>query len=302
MASDSGKGRARRHEALEEGIRLAKGGLPERAIAVYRDVRATASDPADRAEAWRLEAYAQQALSEWPAALEAARASRRVAEELDRPALVAEAMNAEAAVHYGRGELEEAAALFEGMLELTDDPRIRGLAHQNLGIIHGRRGDAAGAESRLLEAYDEFERAGYAWGMAHVLNNRAGLALDREEYETAERLAEEAIGSAKRVDDLDLLAVSTLNYAEALEGLGRLDEAEERASTALGYFQTAGNRWRRISCYQILGSVHQRRGDHGLARRFWEEGLGLARQLGAATETARLEACLAELTRSGDDP
>lgn len=289
--TEPGRGnlRAEASELLEEGQRLAKVGLQEKAIAAYRRVRAHSDDPDLWTRAWRLEAFAEQARGRWDEALAAARESQRIARELDRPDLLAEAMNAEAAVHYGRGEFDKALPLFEGMLALTDDPRIRGLAHQNMGIIHGRQGQPDLAEKRLLEAYDQFDRAGYDWGQAHVLNNRAAIALDQRAWGLAKGITGDAIAMARKVDDLDLLAVATLNLAEALAGLGELDRAEVQASTALGYFDTAGNRWRRISCYQILGDLHGARGEPDLARRFWTDGLELARELGAASEAAELE-------------
>ena len=292
MAGEGSKPRAEASELLEEGRRLAKGGMPEKAIAAYRDVRGHTADVAIQAESWRLEAFAEQARGRWSEALDAARRSEALALELDRPDLVAEALNAQAAVHFGRGDFEQAVRLFESMLELTDEPRIRGLAYQNLGIIEARRENHAAAEERLLAAYGEFDRVGYEWGMAHVLNNRAGVALDQEEYEGAEEVAKSAVVMARKVDDLDLLAVATLNYAEALAGLGDLERAEVHASTALGYFDSAGNQWRRISCYQILGKVHQAQGDMELARRFWTDGLRIARELGASAEAEQLEARL----------
>lgn len=292
MGSESSKSRAHSRELLQEGLRLAKGGLPDKAIAMYQEARRSSGEAALHSEAWRLEAYAQQAKANWEESLEAARESARLARALERDDLLAEAMNAEAAVHYGRGAFEEAFPLFEGMLELTDEPRIRGLAFQNLGIIHGRRGELDRAEASLTDALREFERAGYEWGQAHVLNNRVGVALERQDHEGARNLAEAAVARARQVDDLDLLAVATLNHAEALVGLDELDRAEEEASTALGYFQSAGNRWRRIGCYQMLGDLNERRGDKELARRFWTDALRLARELGALAEAERLEARL----------
>lgn len=289
MADGDSKPRADSSLELEEARRLAKAGLPDKAIVLYREVRANTRDAAVAAEAWRLEAFALQSRGRWSEALEAARASQEVARKLERSDLLAEGLNAEAAVHFGRGEFHDAVRLYHAMLEVADAPRIRGLAYQNLGIIEARREAPYAAEQRLLQAYEEFERAGYDWGMAHVLNNRAAVALDLKRFEVAEAIAREATVMARRVNDHDLLAVATLNYAEALAGRGDVERAEYHASTALGYFDSAGNRWRKVSCYEILGDVNQAQGESELARRFWRDGLELARELGATAEAERLQ-------------
>lgn len=275
-------------ELLEEGLRLRKAGMFRKALERYTEARERTNDPAEQAVAWRLEAFAWHGLGEWGEALSAANRSEEIARQLGQPALVAEALNARAAVHYGRGEYEEAETLYLEMLELAPEPRLKGVALQNLGIIHGRVGDLDRAGERLRAAAARFEEAGYAWGRAHVLNNLAGLALDRKDHEEARDAALRAIPVAREVDDLELLAIATLNLSEALAGLGRLDEAETEASTALGHFQRSGNLWRRIACLRLLGDLNQRLGDVEVARRFWAAGLDVAEQIGAEEETAEL--------------
>jgi tetratricopeptide (TPR) repeat protein len=282
---------ARSSLLFEEGLRCEKAGLLDKALYLYREARADQSDPALLAESWRLEAYAQHGRCEWDEALSAARRSSEIARAASLRALEAEALNAEAAVHLARGELDVAATLFEAMLEMTDVARVRGLALQNLGILHGQSGQLAAAERRFEEAYVEFERADYAWGQAHVLNNRVALALQFEppDYNAAARLGREAARLARAEGDLDLLAIARLNLAEALAGQGHLEQAQREASTALGQFQVAGNVWRRIACLRILGDVSAARGDPDTALAMWERGLVLAREIGASLEATQLE-------------
>jgi tetratricopeptide (TPR) repeat protein len=192
-------------------------------------------------------------------------------------------------VHLGRGALGEAKPLFEAMLELTAEPRIRGVALQNLGIIHGQLGELEAADQRLKEAYSEFDRADYVWGKAHVLNNKVAVAVERGDFGAAAELARQALGLARSVDDLDLLAIATLNLAEGLAGLGDLDAAQEQASIALGHFEVSGNRWRRVACLRILGDMTARRGDAATAQALWRRGLELAREIGADRDASLLE-------------
>jgi tetratricopeptide (TPR) repeat protein len=290
--------RAAAEDLMEEGLRLQKAGKFRKALERFAEARERAADQAELARAWRLESFANHGIGEWADALAAAVRSEEIARRLEDGDLVAEALNARAAVHYARAEFPEAEKLYDGMLESATNPRVRGLALQNLGILHGRRDEPDLAEEHLNAAHACFEEAGYAWGQAHVLNNLVGLALDRCEFVEALKAAGPAIAVAREVDDLDLLAIATLNLAESLAGLGRLDEAEEQASTALGHFQTSGNLWRRIACLRLLGDLNEGHEDREVAERFWTSGLELADQIGAEKEAAELRERL-DQRRSG---
>lgn len=280
-------------DLIRDGLRLEKAGRPDKALALYREARRDQDDPAVLADSWRMEAYAHHGRCAWDEALAAARRSGELAREAGRDDLTAEALNAEAAVHLGRGAFGAAAPLFEAMLELSDDPRIRGLALQNLATIHGQQGELDDADRRLNAAFQEFDRAGYGWGKAHVLNNTVALAIERGDHAGAASTGAEAIRLARSVEDLDLLAIATLNLAEALAGLGDVDAALAHASTALGHFQASGNHWRRVACLRVLGDVTARRGDGATARAFWRLGLDMAREIGAERDVSLLEDRLA---------
>lgn len=289
-----GNSHAHESELLAAGERYEKAGLTAKALEAYRDVRRTTEDPVRRAEAWRREAFIHHSAGAWDEALSAAAESGEVAREIGRNDLLAEALNAEAAVHFTRGELDQALPLYQRMLDLTDEPRIRGFAFQNMGILYARRQELDHAKDRLEQAYREFDRADHASGKAHVLNNHAGVLLFRGEYEQAEQLSRRAMKVAREVDDLDLHAIATLNRAEALQALGRTDQAESAASIALGQFEISGNRWRRVACLRILGDLNSQLGEADLARRFWSRGLELAREMGAGLEADELEERLRE--------
>lgn len=300
-----GKSSAAAAELLEDGIRCEKAGLLDRALDLYREARRDQTDLSVVASSWRLEAYAHHARCDWDRALAAARRSGEIARETGRADLRAEALNAEGAVHLARGALSEAESLFAGMLDLTDDPRIRGLALQNLGAVHGQRGELAKADECLRGAYDAFDRAGYTWGQAHVMNNRVAVAIERRDFKGAEAEGRSAVLLAREVGDLDLLAIGTLNLAEALAGLGDLESAQAEASVALGHFLASGNRWRRVSCLRILGDMTAGLGDEATARVLWQRGLELAAEIGAGRDIALLDQRLAgaapEASRAGGE-
>jgi hypothetical protein len=80
-----------------------------------------------------------------------------------------------------------------------------------------------------------------------------------------------------------------MNLAESMLCAGDLDRADEAASTALGYFDMAGNRWRRVECLRLLGDINHRDNQTETARRCYRQGLDLARELGVQLEITRLE-------------
>ena len=281
-------------EKLEEAVRLERGGLLEKALAGL-DVAARSEDPAVLAEALRHQADIRRARCEWDLAVDLARRSREVARAAELPDLEAEAVNAEAAIYLTRRSFDEAEALFEEMLEITRDPRIQGIALQNLGISSAEQGHLEEARHRLLDSHDRFEAAGYTRGMATALVNSGRIALLEGKDAEAERLSTQADHLARKVRDLELSALASLNLAEALLRRGRPADAEIPASVALGYFTGVGNQWRRIECLRLFGDIHRADADSESAMQCYSRALELARETQTPDEVDRLEELLAEV-------
>lgn len=285
-------------ELIDEGLRYQRNGALDRALdrfeAAAEAARAAAA-PALLAEALRRAASVHRARCDWDRALDDARRSGEVAREAGLPDALAEALNAEAAVHQVRGEFAEAARLLERIISVTGDHRIRAIALQNLGTIAAQQGRLEQAERCFRDALDGYRQAGYRWGEASALSNYSATLLDRGEFAQAEPLLARAVELAREVDDQEMLAIATKNYAEALAGLADFDRAQDYASTALGYFSSAGNRWRAVECYELLGDIHARRGDPATAAECYEHGLRLAERIDAPRDRERLSARLAAL-------
>jgi tetratricopeptide (TPR) repeat protein len=273
---------------IEEGLRLEKFGMLDRALAHY-EAASSGDDPLMVTTAWRRRASVLRTRCDWEGALAAARESAAVAVRHGLADAHAEALNAEAAVFQSQGDFAAARPLLERILGMTTDPRIRGVALQNLGSIAAEDGDFETAEHRFVESYRCFQAADYLWGQAFALNNYGRAAMDRENFEIAERVLVRAVDMAREIEDLDLAALATMNLAETMLCAGDLERADETASTALGYFDMAGNRWRRVECLRLLGDINRRDGQMDIARRCYAQGLELARELGVHLEVTRLE-------------
>jgi tetratricopeptide (TPR) repeat protein len=273
---------------IEEGLRLEKFGMLDRALAHY-EAAAGGDDPLTVTTAWRRRASVLRTRCDWDGALAAARESAAVAVRHGLDDAHAEALNAEAAVFQSQGDFGAATPLLERILDMTKDARIRGVALQNLGSIAAERGDYETAEHRFLESYRCFRAVEYEWGQAFALNNYGRAAMDRDNFEIAERVLTRAVELAREIEDLDLAALATMNLAETMLCADDLERADEAASTALGYFDMAGNRWRRVECLRLLGDINRRDGQLEVARRCYTQGLELARELGVQLEITRLE-------------
>jgi len=283
-------------ELLGEGVKLEGLGDLEGAIALF-SAASHATDPATGAEALTRLADARRSRAEWDAALAAARHAQAVARDAGLEPLELHAMIAEANVLTCRGEFSEAQGMFERVLDRTNDPRMRGLALQNIGSILAQRGDLGAAERCFAESYGQFQSAGYQRGEATALLNYGRVTFDRGDAALAEDLLCQAVTVAREVGHGELIALATQNLAEVRAKLGDIDGAEDLASEALGFFAQCGNRWREIECLRLVGSINEQRGDLENAALCYERGIGFAKELGATFEERSLSDCLAKLRK-----
>jgi tetratricopeptide (TPR) repeat protein len=279
---------------LEEGLRLQKSGQFDAALACYREVEAT-GNAALLSESLRRRAVIHHARAEWDEALETARRSAAVAEEAGLVDQLAGAVNAEAAVFLAVGRFDEARMLLARVLAMTSDRRSRGVAYQNLGYIAASEADFPTAKQHFMEAHQCYASAGLVWEEAYVLHNFGTAALEHASPRVAASLLEDAVGAARRSEDLDLLALARTSLAEALAALGQLEEAERMATEARGHFVATGNRWRLIESLQLLGKIALERGRRADAVAMLREALAIAREIGVENEANVLVRRLAEL-------
>jgi ATP/maltotriose-dependent transcriptional regulator MalT len=168
------------------------------------------------------------------------------------------------------------------------DPRICGLAFQNLGAIAAQRAHLDAARRFFLESQRYFVRADYRWGEALAMNNRAAIALDQGRYKEAEVIAGQTIVAAKKIGDLELLGIALLNQAEALAGQRRLEEAHAPALEAMRFFDLEENNLRRAQCFRILADFKIMQGETAGARELYERALELAVSVGSEWEASRV--------------
>lgn len=281
-------------DSLSDGIRAEAHGDLERALGLF-EAAAQSDDPATGAEALTRLADVRRSRGEWDGALAAARRGRDIARHASLDALMLHAMIAEANVLMCRGDFVDARTIFDQVLGLTEDARMRGMALQNLGAIMAQQGELGAAERYFAESYGQFQRAGYRRGEATALINYGRVTLDRGNPQLAQDLLCQAIDACRECEHSELTALATLNLAEARARLGDINQAEDLASEALGVFSGCGNRWRQVECLRLIGAIHEQRGDAENATRCFERGLTIAQEMGATVEIRALTDCLCRL-------
>ena len=277
-------------ELIEQGLRYETGGVLDRALDSYREAAAAAvDDPRPRIEALRREADVLRSHCQWDEAVARAQESARQARTRGFETLLAEALNAEGAVYQSQGDLPRARSLYDEMLTVSSDLRIRGIALQNLGSLAAMTGNFHQAEDHFVESFQCFQAGGYMRGVVFALNNYGRAALDRRADAVAHPVLDRAEALARDLMDLDLLAIVRINLAESYLRKGQIDRAQDLASAALGYFGNTNNTWRRLECLRLMGdiAVVQQRADS--ARNFFEAALRLAREVGASIEAETLK-------------
>ena len=273
------------NELIDEGTAAERIGLLDRAHQCFSQA-ATSDDPMLQATALTKLADVHRSRAEWDVALELARRAQCVARSIGAQAIADDAVVAEANVLMCRGDFAGATTVFESVLATATDPRLRGVVLQNLGSILAQKGQLGAAERAFAESYGFFRQAGYRRGEAIALNNYGRVALDRQNTALAEQLLEDALAIARDVDDGDLVALATLNLAEAMAQRGENKRARDLASAAFGHFGGCGNRWRQVECLRLLGALHEREACLEDAERCYDRSLALAREIDAQGEIA----------------
>lgn len=281
---------------IAEGVRAERAGALDRAEDSYL-AAASSADPAIRSEALRHLADVYRTRCDWDRAVESAREAHRIASQAGLERNAAEALNAETLILISRGDFPNAIPKLTTIATTSEDPKLRGIALQNLGAIYAQTGQQGAAERSFRESLGCFQKAGYRRGEGIALNNLGRLSLDVADVAAARPLLEGALAAAREVEDGDLAALVSLNLASALCMTGEVDRAQDCAMAALGYFADCNNRWREIECLRLIGDINARCEDIDNASRCYHLALKLAEEIGAELEARTTRERLAAIER-----
>jgi predicted ATPase/DNA-binding SARP family transcriptional activator len=160
------------------------------------------------------------------AELEAALAAVPEEDHVDRSAL-ARALTSAGLILRTQVEHASARTLLERGAQLyreLGDPSGLVRALTNLGFTEYGLGDSAAAARNYEEALTAARESGNDRDRLVVLNCLADLDLREGRFEQVDKLAEEALSIAERLEDPETIAVALMNRAHAAFGAGRTDE------------------------------------------------------------------------------
>ena len=283
---------ARAH--LDRGFRFEQAGSLARALEEYRDALDARPHAIEEIEARLRIARVHRTMAAWDLCREEAEAAIGLADQHGEDDLAAEAMNVQLGALQMRGFYDEADELGRRAIARAKSARVRGITLQNLGRGAAERRDFARSDACFAESIDAFRSANYDIGLAVALTNAAKAAIDQGEMVRALEVGHEAIGLARRLNQLDVLLTAVQNQAAAFSARGDHDAAEALLTEALGHFTSAKNFIRQAECLEIMGQMSEARSsDPDTARRCYERARELALIVGDRPLVDRLTRRLA---------
>lgn len=165
-------------------------------------------------------------------------------------------------------QLYNDAAIFA---EQARERRLVGMVQQNLGILASVRGDGDAALAAYRISLAAFDAEQDAVAASWVLNNMGKLHGERGETALAEQCFARATGIAREGGDLLVESVVEQNRAELLLLQRRLEDASVACARAFALAHERGDRLRIAETLKLRAKLERERGDFDQAIATLEE-------------------------------
>lgn len=174
-------------------------------------------------------------------------------------------------------------------------PSLRGRIEQNLGIVASIQGDHDDAFQHYHRALDAFQQAGDESGAAIAYHNLGLIGTRRGELNEAERCFSASAARAARGGEVYLEGLCELSRAEVALRKQQYSTALRLAEGALEIFERIGARLAQSSAYRVIGMVLRDSGRAALAEDRLRTALAIAKETGSLIDQAEAARELARL-------
>ncbi len=209
------------------------------------------------------EAYAEK--GNFPVALAKLQTGVKMAREFGKPTLLVSALNALATLYSQIKEFDkgfEALAEATAIAEKTNSPgRMSVLLSTEYALAIQTNQPQRGL--RALLAGLEYEKQIGAHGMmATSLVNLSDSYLKQRDFPRALNYSQQAIASARKINDDATVATGNLNVGQALLGMGRVAEGKRSFEAGLAWYEKSGNKPEMQEVMIEYGDALERAGDY----------------------------------------
>jgi tetratricopeptide (TPR) repeat protein len=174
----------------------------------------------------------------------------------------AHALNCFGTISQCRGDLNAASSFYHSAKTLAEglhDRRLNGMIAQNLAITAATAGRPVEALNHFLVALEAFEAEKNEQASLWVLNNLGNLYMRQGSYELAADVLRRALTLAEKLCDVATEGIVEENRARLFLATGKLDDAEEAATRALGIAAQRGDGTRQAAAITALARAKRRR-------------------------------------------
>ena len=202
----------RAHEAEKRGQRNTARDYFEAALWRLREASDAAPSRLVRsiARCWQVDA-------EYEEAFDCLTAAEAIAEAHADESAIGHAINVRGIIHWQRGELDAAQALYRQALDIAlrvSDTRLAAMAAQNMGVVANVRGDFTNAMHYYRTSLNGYRSLGLPRDVYIVQNNLGRLYTEQKKWDEAERAYDEALHIATALGELSGATMIDVNVAE----------------------------------------------------------------------------------------
>lgn len=222
-----------------------------------------------------------------------------LAEGVDRPELLAEAMFATCGMYQRRGQLEELVTTAMQAVEIarrSEVPMALVHAHRALGVAYTHTGHPAEAREHFIQMLEAARSAGATLKEADALLGIAGNLAGLGQLEDAEARVREAIALYRRVGTPFSQAVGLYTLADILRRQGRTEEALSTLNDIAALYEGSPNRLGLWWTLRARSEVHRALRQPDAAERDLRRAYAIAQETGVPfyrSESAKLLAAVA---------